>query len=161
MPRPDFVLREHLVVAAPPEATYEAVGLLRPSDLGSSWVRSLVTKILLGDQWILLGERPGQEIAIGAAGRFWTPFAEWQEVTPEGFAHFSVPRNGTIALSFAVRSHGEGESLVTFTARVAVADTADRRQAGLYWRLVKPVGRVIARAMLQAIRDRATNRPGL
>ncbi|MFD8496059.1 hypothetical protein [Amycolatopsis sp. NPDC059657] len=176
VPHPDLGLREHLIVAAPPEAVYEAVGLLRPDDLDSPllhllvWARDLPGKlrdgrpfatfdeILVGRQWTLLGEHPGEEIALGAAGRFWTPYVEWHEVTPDEFATYSRPRSGTIALSFAVRPHGDASSLVTFETRVAVTDAPSRRQASWYWHLVKPAAHIAARAMLRAIRDRSLKR---
>src|SRR5438045_933596 len=39
--------------------------------------------------WILLGEREGEEIALGLVGKFWRPVIEWAQVSAEAFADFA------------------------------------------------------------------------
>src|SRR5690349_12194817 len=41
--------------------------------------------------WVLLGERAGEEIALGLVGKFWRPVITFATVTPEQFRDFAEP----------------------------------------------------------------------
>jgi hypothetical protein len=41
--------------------------------------------------WILLGERPGEEIALGLVGKFWRPVIEYAQVSADRFSDFDEP----------------------------------------------------------------------
>ena len=41
--------------------------------------------------WVLLGERPGREIALGLVGRFWRPVIPYGELKADEFAQLSEP----------------------------------------------------------------------
>ena len=41
--------------------------------------------------WLLLGERPGSQIALGLVGKFWRPVIEFAHLAPEGFTAFAEP----------------------------------------------------------------------
>jgi len=41
--------------------------------------------------WILLGERPRDEVALGLVGKFWLPVIEYAKVAPESFRSFNEP----------------------------------------------------------------------
>ncbi|MCU1450621.1 MAG: hypothetical protein JWP02_2791 [Acidimicrobiales bacterium] len=173
-PRFDFVVRQHLVVDAPPAATNQAVGELRTADLRSptlrvlAWIRGVparlpprasvpsLTDLLLGDKWVLLGESPGEQLILGAAGRFWTPRMEWHDITVDEFANYDKPRSGTIAAAFSVRAYGLDKSLLSLEVRVAVANHASHRWASGYWHTIAPATRFVAKTILRSIRDMAT-----
>jgi two-component system response regulator DevR len=175
-PNRDFALTEHLVVGAPPDATYAAVAPLRDENLRSralrslTWARGLPVRarphetapafeeILVRGKWVLLGERPGREIVLGAAGRFWTPFLKWHDITPEEFATYGRPRSGTIALAFSVRPYEREQSLLTFGTRITVLDPVARRWAQSYWRAIRPSAALVARQILHAVNEEATGR---
>ncbi|SFI66742.1 hypothetical protein [Amycolatopsis sacchari] len=175
-PECDFGFTEHQLVAAPARVTYLTVGQLRSAHLRSpvlgalTWARGLPVRLrpdqatpafeelLLGARWVLLGERPGREIALGAAGRFWTPEPTWQPVTAAEFACYARPRTGTVALSFAVLPYERDQSVLTFETRLTVRDPVARRWAEAYWGAIKPAARLIARQILHAINDEATGR---
>ncbi|MGB8328968.1 MAG: transposase [Polyangiales bacterium] len=53
-----------------------------------TWV--LVDSIEVG--WVLLGERPRDEIALGLVGKFWRPVIDHADVPPESFRDFAGPR---------------------------------------------------------------------
>ncbi|WP_236791146.1 hypothetical protein [Amycolatopsis sp. GM8] len=171
-PDRQFVLTEHLVIEAPAAVTFAAVEHLRGGNPESPTLRVLTRtrvvparprqqgpafeEILRGAPWVSLGERPGREIAFGAAGRFWTPLPIWHEITADGFAHYQRPRSGTIALSFAVLPYQRRQSLLTFETRMCVADPVSRRWAELHWHSIKPAARTVARQLLHAVNDEAT-----
>ncbi|GAB2999199.1 hypothetical protein LWP59_20680 [Amycolatopsis acidiphila] len=172
----DFALTEHLVVAASPGETYAVVAQLRGADLRSpvlrvlTWARGLPVRlrpdetapafeeILLGARWVLLGERPCQEIVLGAAGRFWTPRMRWDVVVPHEFARYDRPRSGTIALALSILPFDREQTLLTLDTRVTVHDPVARRWAELYWQAIKPTARLVARQVLHAVNDEATGR---
>lgn len=53
--------------------------------------------------WILLGERPGQEIAFGLVGKFWRPVIEYAELDAPAFKGFSEPGYAKTVYAFGVR----------------------------------------------------------
>ncbi|MTD53421.1 hypothetical protein [Amycolatopsis pithecellobii] len=172
--RYDFALTERLTIEASTVDTYATMGRLRGGDLRSPalpWARGLplglrpdedgpaFEEILLGGRWVLLGERPGHEIVLGAAGRFWTPLPRWHDITPGGFACYNRPRSGTIAVALAVRASGAG-SVLTFETRVRVPDPVSRRWAELYWHRNRSAAKLVARRLLDAINGETTGGHG-
>ncbi|WAL68858.1 hypothetical protein ORV05_14175 [Amycolatopsis cynarae] len=166
----DFALREHLVVDAVPELTYQAMNRQleesRPR-LIPDFARPLrprrgvpgFDEILAGARWVELGRRPGAEILLGAAGRFWTPYMEWQSVTLSEFRTFSRPRRARLAVSLSVCSYGVGQSLLTFEARALTTDRVAYHWADWYWHIIKPTARVVVRGLLRRIRHAAAPVP--
>ena len=53
--------------------------------------------------WVILGERPGQELALGLVGKFWRPVIDYAEVTPEGFRDFTEPGYAKTVYALSVR----------------------------------------------------------
>jgi hypothetical protein len=174
LPTHDVTLAEHMVVHADPERTFAAarnLDFLRvrtPLLVAAMWVRGLPAKLAHRDEtvpptlvlsegtmpgWILLGERPGEEIAFGAVGVFWHPQIEWHEVRAEEFASFSEPGFGKIACNFSVRPYGEGASLLSYECRTATTDQDSRRAFLRYWRIIRPFVAHIMRATVKTIHD--------
>jgi hypothetical protein len=44
-----------------------------------------------GGGWILLGERPGEELALGLVGKFWRPMIQYADVDAAQFTAFREP----------------------------------------------------------------------
>ena len=44
-----------------------------------------------GGGWILLGEHPGRELALGLVGKFWRPVIQYADVTAGDFTAFAEP----------------------------------------------------------------------
>ncbi|SDX75442.1 hypothetical protein SAMN05216215_1014159 [Saccharopolyspora shandongensis] len=176
--RYDVGAAEHLVVDAPPEVVYRSLRHLDLLTIGSRtadlamWVRGLPerlkrrvpprapTRLTYDDlcasgDWVLLGERPGQEVVFGAVGRFWTPIVRMEEVTAEEFAEYGKPGRGKIVASFSVRPYGRRGSLATYDIRTTLDDPITRRIFALYWRTVSPFVKSIMRATLRAAAGRA------
>ena len=177
----DVTLAEHVVVHADPERTFAAardLDFLRvrtPILLAAMWVRGLPAKVthraeevpptlLLSDGglpgWIVLGERPDEEIAFGAVGVFWRPQIEWHDVERDAFAAFAEPGLGKIACNFSVRAYGEGSSLLSYECRTATTDDDSRRAFARYWLLIRPFVAHIMRATVHTIRDASESGAG-
>ncbi|MFD2416785.1 hypothetical protein [Amycolatopsis pigmentata] len=115
--------------------------------------------MVAGSDWVMLGERPGEEIAAGAVGRFWTPVIEWRAVSVDEFAAFTEPGYGKIVMSLSVRPYGASRSLLSDDIRVVFHDSASRSRFRLYWALVSPFVKLIQDATLRDITRQAQRFP--
>jgi hypothetical protein len=85
--------------------------------------------------WVLLGERPGAEIALGLVGRFWRPVIEYAAVPADGFSAFDEPGWAKTVYALSVRPLGSGSTLLEGTMRTATTDEHARRWFHRYWTL--------------------------
>lgn len=174
LPSYDVVIAEHLVVHADPAVTYSAargLDLLRvhsPLLDAAMWVRQLPSylvgrpapprsRLVIGDGvgipgWLVLGERPGAEIAFGAVGRFWQPVIEWRSVDAGDFPGFAEPGWGKIAANFSVLPYGSDRTLISYECRTATTDPYSRRSFARYWWFIRPFVAHILRATLRQIK---------
>jgi hypothetical protein len=176
LPTFDVTEAAHTIVRADRPTTFAAardLDFLRvrtPLLTSAMWVRGLPARLVhraddvpptlvLSEEtmpgWLLLGERPGDEIAFGAVGVFWHPQIEWHEIDRDDFASFAEPGFGKIACNFSVRPYGDAASLLSYECRTATTDTASRRAFARYWRVVRPFVAHIMRATVATIRDDA------
>ncbi|WP_199433737.1 hypothetical protein [Qaidamihabitans albus] len=179
-PRYDVIQAEHLIVNAEPAQAYAATRELdftdirRPLVTAAMWVRALPQRwrqrkqgpprqpsrmtfddMATGSDWVILGERPGCEIAAGVTGRFWRPVVQWRHVDAEAFTEFDEPGYGKIVMSLSVHPYGAARSLASYDIRVILNDTLSRTAFGLYWKTVSPFVRAIQKATLDTIKAHA------
>ena len=102
--------------------------------------------------FVRLGERPGEEIALGAIGRFWSPTGN-RPVPTGDFAGFSKPGYAKAAMNFTVAAEGGGSRITTET-RIVGTDAAATRKFRRYWLLIRLGSGAIRRSWLKAIRRR-------
>jgi hypothetical protein len=102
-----------------------------------------------------LGERPDQEIAAGAIGRFWRLAGNEAAAirTREDFLSFAEPGYAKAAIAFVVRPERDGSRVITETH---VAGTSPEATLALlrYWRAIRLGSGAIRRSWLAAIRRR-------
>ena len=106
--------------------------------------------------FLLMGERPGSEIVLGAIGRFWSLVgnAPLQTVqTHEDFLAFDEPGYCKTAMNLRVWPEDSGSRILTET-RVAGTSAKATRLFGRYWFAVKLGSAAIRRSWLSAIRRR-------
>jgi hypothetical protein len=164
-------------VRAPRERTWRA---LRTADLGRSHlvhallaVRALPAALtgrrdargprpgvltlddLLRSGFVLLAERPAEEIVFGIVGKFWQPAGGVREVDAAGFRDLEEPGWAKAAWSFSVADAGPGATRLATETRVRCTDAASRRRFRAYWLVVRPFSGVIRRSILRAVRDEA------
>lgn len=99
-----------------------------------------------------LGRRPGEELVLGAIGRFWSPLGN-RPVPIADFSGFAEPGYAKAAMNFAVSPEGSGSRIVTET-RIAGTDADATRKFRRYWLLIRPGSGAIRRSWLKAIRRR-------
>jgi hypothetical protein len=172
----EFERHERLVRAAPP-AVYAA--LLRVDLLSSRvirWLillrgapgalsrrprrtprpRTLTLKALLQGGFVLLGERPSHELALGAVGRFWTLGGDRLTLDADGFAAFDRPGYAKVVWDFRVTPQDNGTTRLSTETRISCLDAESRRRFRRYWRVIRPFSGLIRRALLRAVAREAT-----
>jgi hypothetical protein len=175
MPRYDVVERHEIDIAAPSERVYRCArefdmgrlpvtmalmalrgiphlltGTVRPS-------RRMTLEAMIAAGFVLLGERPSEEIVLGVVGRFWRPASGIVRVSAAEFAGYAEPGHARGVMAFRVDSVRGGCRLRTET-RVDCIDNAARWRFCLYWLVVGPFSGLIRREMLRSIR-RDAERP--
>jgi hypothetical protein len=107
--------------------------------------------------WILLGERPREEIALGLVGKFWRPVIEFARITsPAGFRDFEEPGFAKTVYDLSVRELGPGKTLLSGLMRTATTDEHARRWFGRYWTFgVGSGAHILVSALLDSARRAA------
>jgi hypothetical protein len=84
--------------------------------------------------WILLGERAGQEIALGLVGKFWRPVIEFARITSaDEFRAFDEPGFAKTVYDLSVRELDAHTTLLSGLMRTATTDEQARRWFRRYW----------------------------
>jgi hypothetical protein len=84
--------------------------------------------------WILRGERPGEEIALGLVGKFWRPVIAWAPIaSADEFREFGEPGFAKTVYDLCVHELGPGKSLLSGVMRTATTDEHARRWFRRYW----------------------------
>jgi hypothetical protein len=172
---PDYDVHEvhDLWVPAEPREAYDAVNEVTPGEVrlfgplmrlrtfGRSTRAFDPRAPLLGEMlklgFVRLGERPGEEVVVGAIGRFWSPTGNRPLPTPD-FAGFSEPGYAKAAMNFIVMRDRDGSRITTET-RIVGTDPAATRKFRRYWRLIRLGSGAIRRSWLKAIRRRLERSP--
>jgi hypothetical protein len=114
-----------------------------------------------GHGFMLLDEKPGEEVVVGAIGRFWHLNIPFTDVPPKDFAAFNEPGWGKVAWCIRVEPRDAG-SWVTLELRVTATDDASWDKQTTYFRLIGPFSHLIrssAMAHLEAQLGKATLPP--
>ena len=165
MPAFDAVERHALTVAAPPSVVYAA--LTRVDFARSGPIRWLLRlrglgarRLTLGDVtrsgFVMLGERAGCELALGIAGRFWTPSGGRVTLDVDGFRRFARAGYAKAVWDFRVAAAAHGAARLSTETRIQCVDATARRRFRLYWSVVGPFSALIRILMLRAVAREAT-----
>jgi len=142
--------------ALPDLATHLLHGESPPSAPRSLRVRDLVDLPMNEGGWVLLGERPGEEIALGLVGKFWRPVIPFAPVTRERFRDFAEPGYAKTVYALSVRPLGPAVTLLSGTMRTATTDEHARRWFRRYWTLgVGSGAHLLVGGLLDVVREDA------
>ena len=109
--------------------------------------------------WILLGERPGDEIALGLIGKFWRPVIVYAKVSPDAFREFREPGYAKTIYSLSVRAIEDRRTLLSGVMRTATTDEHARRWFRRYWTMgVGSGAHVLVNGVLDVTREMAEAR---
>jgi hypothetical protein len=119
-----------------------------------------ITQLPMDDGgWVLLGERPHDEIALGLVGKFWRPVIEFANVPAEQFRSFAEPGFAKTIYSLSVRTLGSHRTLLSGTMRTATTDEQARRWFRRYWTFgVGSGAHVLVNGLLDVTREMAESR---
>jgi hypothetical protein len=119
-------------------------------------LRDMPTVPLSEGGWVLLGERPGEEIALGLVGKFWRPVIEFAEVSAEGFRDFDEPGYAKTVYDLSAHPVNGGRTLLSGLMRTATTDEHARRWFRRYWTFgVGSGAHILVGAMLNSARRNA------
>ena len=109
--------------------------------------------------WVLLRERPRDEIAFGLIGKFWRPVIEFSTVPAARFREFAEPGYAKTIYSLSVRAIDERRTLVSGAMRTATTDEHARRWFRRYWTLgVGSGAHILVNGVLEVTRRTAEER---
>ena len=176
LPRFDEVERHEIRVPASPAVVFAA--LRRVDLLGSPLIRwllllrsapgallgarrprrrgALTLERMLEGGFILLGERPDRELALGVVGRFWTLAGERLSLDAASFRTFDRAGYAKVVWDFRLAVETGGVTRLSTETRIWCTDPRSRRRFRLYWRVVGPFSALIRIALLRAVAREAT-----
>jgi len=109
----------------------------------------------------VLAERPGREIVLGIAGRFWA-LRETQALRrlpdAESFKRFAEPGWAKAAMTIRLEPISDGATRVVTETRVACCDATAGRRFSWYWMLIGPFSGLIRWELLHGLRRAAEGR---
>ena len=174
MPAYDVSEYHETRVRAPIDKVYHA---LRTADLGNSPIIRFLLRLralpaiftargsrrnlklnldaIMKGGFVLLGEHPPNEIALGIVGRFWTLSASRCRVSAEEFNAFDLPGYAKAVWNFSLVEESAGVTRLATETRVRCLDHASRRRFRMYWALIAPFSGLIRREALRVIRKRS------
>lgn len=158
----DVVERHHALVNGPPEAVLQAACaqplstlpivrvifraralLMRstPEREGPGGLLATSPGLLAettGLGWVVLAERPGREVVVGAVTRPWEADVTFRGIAPERFADFAEPAYVKIVWTLRVNPAGPGRSIFRTETRAVATDAEARRRFRWYWAFLSP-----------------------
>ncbi|MGE3489019.1 MAG: hypothetical protein AB7N29_03350 [Vicinamibacterales bacterium] len=173
IPRPEVVEHHRVRIAAPADIVMSTVRSLELLD--SRMIRAIfkLRELALGGQpderrhppallpqmqsigWVVLAERAGREIVLGAVTRPWEASPVFRSVPAGEFAAFREP--GYVKIAWTIRADPAGQNESTFhtETRVATTDEETRKRFQTYWSFVAPGVELIRLAMLRPLKKAA------
>ena len=102
--------------------------------------------------FVLLGERPNEELLLGLVGRFWTLSGGLRRLDPEAYRNFNERGYAKAAWNFSLSAKADDAVLLETETRVHCLDEVSRRQFHLYWLFIGAFSGLIRRDILQGIK---------
>jgi hypothetical protein len=115
-----------------------------------------------GGGWVLLGERPPDEIALGLVGKFWRPVIEFADVDPGAFKDFAEPGFAKTIYALGTRRLDGGRTLLWAMMRTATTDEHARTWFRRYWTFgVGSGAHLLVQGLVDVTREDAEGRMGV
>lgn len=173
IPSPEVVEHHRVRIAAPADVVMSTARRLEL--MNSRLVRTLIKarELALGGKpderrhpaalipqmqsigWVVLAERAGREIVLGAVTRPWDAAPVFRSIPAGDFTAFREPGYVKIAWTLRADPLGENESMFHTETRVATTDLETRKHFRNYWSFVAPGVELIRLAMLRPLKKAA------
>jgi hypothetical protein len=108
--------------------------------------------------WVVLAERTGREVVLGAVTRPWDAAPTFRSIPADEFAAFHEPGYVKIAWTLRADPIGVAGSIFHTETRVVTTDAESRRRFRRYWSFVAPGVELIRLAMLRPLKKAAERR---
>jgi hypothetical protein len=109
-----------------------------------------------GGGWMLLGERAGEELALGLVGKFWRPVIQYADVDADHFKAFAEPGWAKTVYALGVTALDAEHTLLRAVMRTATTDDQARRWFRRYWTLgVGSGAHTLVHGLLDVVREDA------
>lgn len=102
--------------------------------------------------WVVLAERPGREIVVGAVTRPWEPDVTFRSIPPDAFAAFAEPDYVKIAWTLRADPIGDEAAMFRTETRVVATDAEARAKFRNYWAFLSPGIKLIRRLSLRPLK---------
>lgn len=109
---------------------------------------------LLRSGFVLLEEKPEEELVLGLVGKFWTATGCIERIEAKQFRDFARAGFAKAAWNFSLQRKDSGVIELATETRVLCTDEASRRRFLRYWRFVRPFSGLIRLAALHALKRR-------
>lgn len=113
---------------------------------------------MLSIGWVVLAERPDEEIVLGAVTQPWHAAPLFRSIPAHDFAAFDEP--GYVKIAWSLRAEPDGAQATRFhvETRVCTSDPDCRARFRRYWSYVAPGVALIRLAMLQPLKRETERR---
>ncbi len=170
LPEPRLREVDHVDVTAPCADAYEVA---RHLDLSRSWLVRALYELrtaashhrptplqsplrldaipTTGEGFHVLREAPGEELVVGAIGRFWEADMPFADVGADAFAAFDYPGFGKLAWSLRFEPLGARTTRIHVEVRVSATDEISWRLFRLYFGVIGPFSRFLRHYLLHLI----------
>src|SRR5581483_5940342 len=112
-----------------------------------------------GGGWVLLGERPPEEIALGLVGKFWRPVIEFAQVDATAFKDWAEPGFAKTIYALGTRRVDDKRTLLWAMMRTATTDEHAHAWFRRYWTVGGGSGaHVLVNGLLDVVREDAERR---
>ncbi len=114
--------------------------------------KRLTISDMAGTGFILLDERPNEELVIGVVGQFWKLTGNIRRIEPKQFTDFSDSGYAKATWNFSLKAETDNVTLLTTETRVHCTDEKSRERFRSYWGLIGPFSGLIRKEMLKIIK---------
>ncbi len=173
IPTPEVIEHHRVPIAAPAETVLSTARSLEL--FNSRLVRAIIKarQLALGGQldgrrhppalvpqmqsigWVILAERAGREIVLGAVTQPWEAAPVFRSIPPGEFTAFREPGYVKIAWTLRAEPLDGRHSMFHTETRVATTDQQTRKRFRSYWSYVAPGVELIRLAMLGPLKKAA------
>lgn len=162
LPNFDFAEKHHKLINAAPLRVYQTLEQLDLSE--SKWISLLfwlrgLKRLHFQDiktHFIVLDDRPGEEIVLGMLASPWQPDGNIHLVPPAEFVQFEQLGLVKMAWNFTFEPVGN-RTLVTTETRIKCEDSSSLNKFRIYWFFVRPFSGLVRKEMLKLLEIKSTS----
>lgn len=116
---------------------------------------SLTVSDIAHSGFVLLDEKPGEELVIGIVGKFWKLSGNITRVSPETFISYNERDFAKAVWNFSLRAIDQTATELSTETRVHCTDESSRKKFIRYWKVIGFFSGVIRTEMLKIIKRNA------